>query len=146
MAVCSRFGVRKRLAQAWGPGDVAIRTGHGEVGSGGFHYQTPSLPASTWSNIPQPQDAALCSSKGVSEARHRRAFLLDTRRPSTFPDPSLPPHFIFTSLWAPAFPILDYSHVAGWETLILTAGARAPLRSSCLCWGKYYCELQGRQR
>lgn len=134
MAVSSRFGVRNRMAQTWGPGNVAIPTGPGEVDSGGFHYQMPSLPASTCSGIPQPQDVQGQTHTGIPPGHGL----------SAFPDPALPPHFSFTSLSAPSTSCLGLQSCSRLgRALIWTAGARVPLRRSRLCWGKYCYELQG---
>lgn len=66
---------------------------------------------------------------------------------SPFPELRLPQHFISTSLGAQSSSYLGLDSCSRLEKIIiLTAGARMPLRGTCLCPGKYFHELLGVDR
>lgn len=96
--------------------------------------------------FPSHQDMALISScQHLAEVWHRQASKQEVL--SSFPELRLPQHFISTSLRAQNSSYLGLDSCSRLERIIiLTAGARMPLRGNCLCLGKYFHELLGVDR
>ena len=96
--------------------------------------------------LPSLEDMALISfCQHLAEVWHRQAVEQEVLSP--FPELELPQHFISTSLWAQSSSYLGLDPCSRLERIIiLTAGARMPLRGNCLCPGKYFHELLGIDR
>lgn len=108
---------------------------------GFFYPKMPFLPISTHSHVPWPsgQNTNLLL-PAPSYVWHTWAFEQEVQ--SLFPELKLLQHFISTSLWVQSSSYLGLDSCSRWERIIiLTAGARMPLRGNCLYPGKYFYEL-----
>lgn len=102
-----------------------------------------SCPSPHIPMFPSLRDMALISfCQHLAKVWHRQAFEQEVLSP--FPELKFPQHFISTSLWAQSSSYLGLDSCSRLERIIiLTAGARMPLRGNCLCPGKYFHELLG---